>query len=153
MIATDGSHIEVDRHQAVRCFLLNISHVVLRYGSEPDAVLESVPQLYAEDKDMVLRPPDGRGREQLIEGNLLGARRSVEECRHLADLATALPSGSQAMAVLDGTLMLWGLEPYPDFVTRVLLDDGLLRQFDRIRQAGKDKTACFRQLHQRAAQH
>jgi GNAT superfamily N-acetyltransferase len=143
VIATDGSHIEVDRHQAVRCFLLNISHVVLCYGSEPDAVLESVPQLYAEDKDMVLRPPDGRGREQLIEGNLLGARRSVEECRHLADLATALPSGSQAMAVLDGTLMLWGLEPYPDFVTRVLLDDGLLRQFERIRQAGKDKRLAF----------
>jgi GNAT superfamily N-acetyltransferase len=143
VIATDGSHIEVDRHQAVRCFLLNTSHVVLRYGSEPDAVLESVPRLYADDKDLVVSPPDGQGREQLIEGNLLGALRSVEECRHLADLAAALPRGSPAIAILDGTLMLWGLEPYPDFVTRVMLDDGLLRQMDRIWQIGRDKRLAF----------
>ncbi len=143
VIATDGSHIEVDRHQAVRCFLLNISHVVLSYGVQPDAVLESIPQLYADDRDMVLSPPGGQGRGQPVEGNLLGAKRSVAECRHLADLAVALPPGSRAMAMLDGTLMLWGLEPYPDFVTRMMLDEGLLRQLDRIWQAGKDKALAF----------
>jgi hypothetical protein len=143
VLATDGSHIEVDRHQAVRCFLLNISHVALHYGDHPDAVLASVPRLYAEEADLVLSPPDGQGREQLIEGNLLGAARSVEECRHLVDLAATLPPGCQALAILDGTLMLWGLDPYPDFVTRLMLDDGLLREFDRLWRIGKDKRLAF----------
>ena len=61
----------------MRCFLLNISHVILSYGSQPHAVLESVPQLYADDKDLVVIPPGGQGREQLIEGNLLGAKEAL----------------------------------------------------------------------------
>jgi hypothetical protein len=139
VLATDGSHIETDRHRAARCYLLNISHVALRYGTQPDAVLESVPQLYADDKDMVIAPSDGQGREQTIEGNLLGAKRSVEECRHLADLVSALPTGEAALAILDGTLTLWGLESYPDFVTDELLDKGLLRELERIRRVVRDR--------------
>ena len=142
VIATDGSHIEVDRHQVARCFLLNISHVLLRYGHKPDAILESVPRLYAEQNELVIVPP-GQGREQFIEGNLLGAKRSVEECRHLAEMAAALPTGSPTVALLDGTLMLWGLESYPDFVTEILLDKGLVREFDRLLRIGKEKALAF----------
>jgi hypothetical protein len=143
VIATDGSHIEVDRHQAVRCFVLNISHVLLRYGENPAAFLESVPRVYAEESEMVLPPPDGQGRAQSIEGNLLGAVRSVQECSHLADLALGLPPGTKAIGLLDGTLMLWGLESYPSFVTDVVLDNGLLREFDRLRQAALQKEFAF----------
>ena len=143
VLATDGSHIEVDRHQAVRCFLLNISHVLLSYGSQPRAVLDSVPQLYADDKDLVVAPPGGQGREQLIEGNLLGAKRSVEECRHLGDLAATLPEATPAVAILDGTLMLWGLDPYPDFVTDMLLDKGLVLEFDRLFRLSKKRKLAF----------
>ena len=142
VIATDGSHIELDRHQAVRCFLLNISHVMLRYGSQPEALLESAPQLY-DDSDLVIRPPGGQGREQTIEGTLLGAKRSVEECRHLADLARTLPVETPCIALLDGTLMLWGLEPYPDFVTEELLNKGLVREFDRLLQTSKNRRLAF----------
>jgi hypothetical protein len=142
-IATDGSHIEVDRHQAVRCFLLNISHVLLRYGDRPEAFLRSFPHVYAEESEMALSAPDGQGRPQTIEGNLLGAVRSVEESRHLADLAAGLPARTTALGLLDGTLMLWGLESYPAFVTDVVLDNGLLRQFDRLRQAAAEKDFVF----------
>ena len=143
VLATDGSHIEIDRHQAVRCFLLNISHVILRYGSQPEAVLESFPHLYADDNELVVSPPEGQGREQFIEGNLLGAKRSVEECRHLADLAATMPEGVPSVALLDGTLMLWGLEPYPDFVTAMLLDKGLVREFDRLFRMSRNKRLAF----------
>ena len=139
VLATDGSHIETDRHRVARCYLLNISHVVLRYGSQPDAILESVPRLYADDKDMVIAPSNGQGREQTIEGNLLGPKRSVEECRQLADLASTLPPGETTLAILDGTLTLWGLESYPDFVTEELLDKGLLRELDRIRRIARGR--------------
>ena len=49
VIATDGSHIDVDRHQPTHCYLINIGGVVLHYGPHPDAMLDSVPHLYASD--------------------------------------------------------------------------------------------------------
>lgn len=135
VLATDGSHIEVDRHRSARCYLFNISRIALRYGPLPDALLESVPTLYARPDELVIMPPDGSGRGQAVEGTLLGARRTVEECRHLAELAEKSEAGVPTLALLDGTLMLWGLEPYPDFVTDLLLERGLLVEFDRIRRA------------------
>jgi len=143
VIATDGSHIEIDRHQSVRCYLLNISEITLNYGQKPDAVLNSLPRLYANEQDLVISPPYGQGRDQLVEGNLLAARRSIEECRHLADLALALPPESTVLALLDGTLMLWGLDPYPEYITDILLDKGLIKQFDQLKLATKDKKIVF----------
>ena len=45
VIATDGSHIDVDRHKSTRCYLINIGAVVLDYGANPGASLESFPAL------------------------------------------------------------------------------------------------------------
>jgi hypothetical protein len=138
VIATDGSHIDVDRHRAPRCFLINIGTVSLTYGSRPDALLTGSPRLFAEDEDLVIVPPGG-GREQAIEGALLGIKRSIEECRKLADAAGALPVNTQALALLDGTLILWGLEAYPEFVGDVLLRNGLLPCLDRTRDLNRDR--------------
>jgi hypothetical protein len=143
VLATDGSHIDVDRHRSARCYLINIGRVVLHYGSEPEAVLDSRPSLYAEDKDLVIAPSEGKGREQPIEGALLGARRSVEECRHLAEMAAALPPGSSALALLDGSLILWGLEAYPEFVSEALVDRGLLTHFDQMKKLNRDRKLAF----------
>jgi len=137
VIATDGSHIDVDRHQSTRCYLINIGSVVLRYGTAPDAVLESFPSLYTGEEDLVVAPTGGRGREQLIEGTLLGIKRTVDECRQMAEMASKLPAGSSTLALLDGSLILWGLEAYPEFVAEVLLDNGLLRCLEEIRNAGR----------------
>jgi hypothetical protein len=138
VIATDGSHIDVDRHHSTRCYLINIGSVVIRYGSQPDAVLSSDPCLYSDDADLAIRPPGG-GREQPVEGNILGAKRSIEECRALADLAAGLPPQSMTLALLDGTLILWGLEAYPDFVTDVLLHNGMLKQLDAMKKLNADR--------------
>jgi hypothetical protein len=139
VMATDGSHIDVDRHRSARCYLINIGRIVLHYGAEPEAVLDSLPSLYAEEKDLVIAPSDSKGREQMIEGALLGAKRSVEECRHLAEMAAELPPGSSSLALLDGSLILWGLEAYPEFVSETLVDKGLLTHFDRMRELNRDK--------------
>src|SRR4030043_2087083 len=37
VIATDGSHIDVGRHQSTRCYLINIGSGVITYGSKPAA--------------------------------------------------------------------------------------------------------------------
>ncbi|MFC2033981.1 DNA double-strand break repair nuclease NurA [Chloroflexota bacterium] len=139
VIATDGSHIDVDRHQSTRCYLINIGSVLLHYGTSPEAVLDSVPSLYTAEEDLVITPTgDSRGRGQPVEGSLLGIKRGVDECQQLAQLASELPSGDSTLALLDGSLILWGLEAYPEFVTEVLLDKGFLRYLEEMRSI-KDK--------------
>ena len=143
VIATDGSHIDVDRHRSTRCYLINIGAVALRYGDEPDAVLDSVPHLYAEDEDLVIKPAAATGREQMVEGTLLGIKRAVEECRHLSMLAAEQPPGSTTLALLDGTLILWGLEAYPDFVAEALLGNGFLLCLEEMRRQNRDKKVAL----------
>jgi hypothetical protein len=136
--ATDGSHIDVDRHHSTRCYLINIGEAVIKYGRQPDARLTNVPHLYSDDKDLVIAPP-GNGRQQMVEGAVLGAKRSVEECLRLAEIAAELPQNTDCLALLDGTLILWGLEAYPDFVTDVLLNGGLLKSLESMRILNSEK--------------
>ncbi|HEY96738.1 MAG TPA: DNA double-strand break repair nuclease NurA [Dehalococcoidia bacterium] len=138
VIGSDGSHIDVDRHRSNRCYLINIGSAVITYGSRPDAVLSNSPRLYSNDEDLVISSPDG-DREQVVEGAILGIKRSVEECRHLAALAAQLPADSDCLTLLDGTLILWGLEAYPEFVTQSLLNDGFLACLDRMKQLKADR--------------
>ncbi len=95
VLATDGSHIDVDRHRSARCYLINIGSVILHYGASPDALLGSLPSLYTSDEDLVISPAgDQKGREQPVEGALLGIQRTVDECRRLVELAADFPPGS-----------------------------------------------------------
>jgi hypothetical protein len=141
VVATDGSHIDVDRHRSTRCYLINIGGAILHYGQSPGATLESLPHLYSLNEDMVIAPPGVTGRQQPIEGVLLGIRRSVDECCQLAKLAAELAPGSTNLALLDGSLILWGLagQAYPEFVTEALLRNGFLVHLDTIRKLNNDK--------------
>ena len=146
IIATDGSHIDVDRHRSTRCYLINIGAVTLHYGVSPNATLDSFPHLYSGDEDLVIMPAGIKGREQPVEGTLLGIKRGVDECRQLAELAATLPKDSPALALLDGSLILWGLEAYPEFVTEALLNKGFLGYLDsmqRLNQNGKLAVASY----------
>jgi hypothetical protein len=139
VIATDGSHIDVDRHRTTRCFLINLGSVVLNYGTNPSAALDSLPRLYAEDEDLVIAPTGLKGRVQPIEGTLLGIKRSVDECYRLAELASELLPNSSTLALLDGSLILWGLEGYPEFVAEELMDRGFLVYLEEMRKLNVDR--------------
>ena len=139
VMATDGSHIDVDRHRAARCYLINTGSVSLTYGSQPDAQLSSTPLLYADPKDMVITQPGG-GREYLLDSNLLGIKRSVEEWRALTEMAKQQQPGSTTLALIDGTLVQWGLEGYPDYVADVLLVKGFLQCLDTMKTLTADRT-------------
>ena len=39
--------------------------------------------------------------------------------------------------------MLWGLDSYPDFVTDMLLDKGLVSEFDRLFRMSKNRKLAF----------
>jgi hypothetical protein len=139
VLATDGSHIDVDRHQSTRCYLINIGAVALGYGENPRAFLDSFPALYFGDEELVIAPDGDKGRAQLIEGPLLGIKRNVDECHRLAELAKELPKDSSTLALLDGSLSLWQLEAYPKFVTETLLTKGFLRYLEEIRRLNAER--------------
>ncbi|MEE8372629.1 MAG: DNA double-strand break repair nuclease NurA [Dehalococcoidia bacterium] len=133
VIATDGSQIDVDRQSAARCCLINVGSIILRYGLSPDAVLRSQPTLYAGYEELTIADPSSSS-EQPVQGALLGIKRAVAECLVLAELGEELPPQLPALALLDGTLILWGLagKAYDEYVKRELLDNGFLMALDRI---------------------
>jgi len=134
VVATDGSQIDVDRHRSARCYLINIGSVMLKYGTSPVAVMETRPHLYAGDNEMVITAPGMHGREQPVEGALLGLKRGVDECRRLAELAAEAPAENPVLALLDGTLIMWGLQAYPEFVSEELLENGFLPCLEELRK-------------------
>jgi hypothetical protein len=135
--SVDGSHIDVDRHMAAHCYLINIGTVTLSYGSHPDAQLASHPRLYAQDEELVVFD-EATGQSQAIEGAVLSAKRAVEETKALAEIARGLPSNTPALALTDGSLAYIGLTAGkdPPFVVRELLEEGFV--------------AALRELHQLA---
>ena len=140
VMATDGSHIDVDRHQSTRCYLINTSSILLKYGPNPDAIIESEPEVYSKDEDLRLTSPD-KLREIPVEGALLGIKRGIEECRKLAELAGKTSPGSSSLALIDGTLIMWSLDSkeYPDFVKEPFLQNGFLKYLDSMRKLNQDR--------------
>lgn len=134
--SVDGSHIDVDRHLAVRCYLINLGGCLLTYGSRPDATLYSRPRLYTSDEELYMA---GGGPESMesavVEGSLLGLKRAVEEVRELADLVERAPPGLPILALVDGSLVLWGLagRGYQPFVRDRIISDGLVPALERLR--------------------
>ncbi|MBI2872001.1 MAG: DNA double-strand break repair nuclease NurA [Chloroflexi bacterium] len=135
VLAVDGSHIAVDRHSPARCLLINIGRVLLRYGQTPEARLESTPRLHVAEDELAIEDPDGF-HDQQVEGPVLGMVRAVEEARALADLARQVAADVPAVALMDGSLILWGLagQTYPEFLRRRLLQEGFLDALEELRQ-------------------
>ncbi|MFC1994495.1 DNA double-strand break repair nuclease NurA, partial [Chloroflexota bacterium] len=142
VIATDGSHIDVDRHSQPRCYLINIGSAVLSYGQKPDAILSNKPTLHATDQALTIPDPLGNS-EQLVEGALLGIKRTVSECQALPELIEKLPTTRPMLALLDGTLIIWGLEAYPVYVNKELLENGFLRAMDKIKELSQTQNLAL----------
>ena len=141
VVAADGSHIGVDRHMPARCFLINTGVAALTYGSRPDADLRNQPRLYARDDELVIRDVE-TSMEQLIEGTVLGAMRTVEEIRALADAVRGLPADTPTLALLDGSLMMLGLvgQGFHDFVLRELIEEGFVAALNGLRELAQHRT-------------
>lgn len=134
-LAVDGSHIDVSRHNPIRYFLINLGLVTLQYGAQPRASLSSQPQLYTKPDELFLRDPESFLRDTPVEGPLLGVKRNIIELMALADLVETLPHDLPAIALVDGSLVLWGLvgQTYQEFVKRQLLEREFVPTLDRLR--------------------
>ena len=134
-VSVDGSHIDVDRHLPVGCYLINLGGCVLTYGSRPDAQFFNQPVLAADPADLYLNDPQSATREQDITGPLLGLLRTVQELQRLVEVVKDCPPDLPTLALVDGTLVLWGLsnQSYPSFVRNAILRDGLLPALEELR--------------------
>ena len=135
VLAVDGSHIDVDRHLPLECYLINIGTVIISYGDEPSAILNSYPQLFTAENGLVIRDPDSF-RHQRVEGPLLGILRTIEELRSLVNLVEGLNNAAPILALVDGSLILWGIigQSYPEYIRKFLLENGLIEILDDLKK-------------------
>jgi GNAT superfamily N-acetyltransferase len=139
--ASDGSHIEVDRHLPARCFLINTGVSVLTYGPSPSASLYNGPKLFARDDEVVMRD-EVTYREQTVEGAVLGARRAVEELDALVEAVKGVPKHTPTLGLLDGSLVVLGLvgQGFHEFVIRDLIEDGFVAKLEDLRSLASDRS-------------
>lgn len=137
VVAADGSNIDVDRHRAAYCYLINIGLVTLCYGPNPSASLESWPRLYSEDSDLAIVNENNVHQQHQIRGPLLDAKRSVEELYKLTEGVSSLSQEGPVLALMDGSLVMYGMQNYPDFVIEALVDKGLIKGLDELKKIGE----------------
>jgi hypothetical protein len=124
VVASDGSQILPDRHEHLSCFLVNTGLVDIDY---PDATakLGSKPEVAWAPDDVY---PLVGGFRQEADARVVGARRFAGECEILRDAMAEL-TGHTTIALMDGTLLLWWLEPEPDRLRYLSQQDLKTRTF------------------------
>jgi len=131
--ATDGSQIFPDRHEVSPCFLINIGYVLLHYGSDEHPLLNSRPWLYYRDEDLFVTRG---GRRVRVDRELVGIRRDLMELTELADLSCAAQDeGCSPLALIDGSLIMWGLEGRSSDHRGECLET-MLAAYDQLRRRG-----------------
>ena len=120
VVASDGSQIAPSHHEVIPAFLLNVSTVVLHYGTGERAELTSTPTLFYRDEDLYM---DYGGQRVQVTGDLLGMRRTLMEFQALLRQAMgAQGSGHRTCALADGSLILWQLEGKPQDYRQMCLE-------------------------------
>ncbi len=117
-ISSDGSQIFPDRHEALPCYLINISSIILNYGDNSGANLSSDPVLFYKEQD---RFTLWDGKKIPANSEVISHRRTLMEFERLLDLVKETSGRENIISISDGTLILWRLEGTPsDFKSGVL---------------------------------
>ena len=129
-VASDGSFILPDRHSPARFYIINIGKVVLRYGGDPHAEITADPEIYFREHELYV---PNEVKRIPVSGTLLGFKRAADELRAVAEVAA--DQIGPTLALQDGTLILWGLETYPQPVVNWILD-AYLGALDALEERG-----------------
>lgn len=113
VFATDGSQIAPSHHEIAYCYLINVGRVMLHYGQSRQPLLDSIPEVFYRPEDLYVSRQWGIQTQEWM-----GYRRTVSEAIALADLAIdyrvrAKQTPTPALAMVDGSLVLWFLENLP----------------------------------------
>lgn len=115
VLATDGSQIAPSHHEIAYCYLLNVGRVCLHYGQSRAPLLDSLPEIFYQTDDLYLPRQWGIRTEEWM-----GHRRTAWETTTLAELGLAVqttlaaePGATPLLAMVDGSLVHWSLDPLP----------------------------------------
>jgi hypothetical protein len=110
VLSTDGSQIEPSRHNSHPAFLINIGDVSIGYNDYHGYRFNSEPKIFFRaDETMVLFGDE----ERPVAGTVLAALRQKMEAERLSRMIEDC-AGKPALALIDGTLILWTLEQRAD---------------------------------------
>ena len=124
VVAADGSQILPDRHDHLPCFLVNTGLVDIDYVAAT-AKLGSVPEVSWAPEDVY---PLVGGFRQEADARVVGARRFAAEASAIMR-AVAEVTPHPTVSLVDGTLLLWWLEPEPDRLARLSPHDVKTKTF------------------------
>jgi len=133
ILATDGSQIAPSHHEIAYCYLLNVGRVILAYGQGRQPLLDSLPEVVYQPEDLYVSRQWGIRTEEWM-----GHRRTQLETTILAELATSwvqVNPGDPALAMVDGSLIYWFLEPLPAEARDLILVP-ILRAWEQLQTAG-----------------
>jgi hypothetical protein len=103
VMAVDGSQIDVDTHEIVLCYVINMGRVVMHCGTGDPPFMDSLPYLYYQDEDLYMR---GEADVYLLDGEDLAERRAAMEAEHLKELIIRqCKKDVPVVALVDGTLV------------------------------------------------
>ncbi len=123
-VSSDGSQIFPDRHEALPCYLINISSIVLSYGEKAAAKLGSDPLLFYRDEE---RFTTWGGKKIPADSDVISLKRTLMEFGRILEIVKDNNVNGNTIALSDGTLILWRLEAAPsDF------REGIINPFLRI---------------------
>ncbi|NJN87499.1 MAG: DNA double-strand break repair nuclease NurA, partial [Leptolyngbyaceae cyanobacterium SL_7_1] len=128
VFATDGSQIAPSHHEIAYCYLINLGRVALHYGQNRYPLLDSLPEVFYRAEDLYVSRQWGIRTEEWM-----GHRRTVSEAIGLAELATAQYQATiPQLAMVDGSLIHWFLEPLPSEARDRLLPP-MLQAWEQLR--------------------
>lgn len=134
VLATDGSQIAPNHHEIAYCYLINVGRVVLPYGQNHQPLLDSLPEVFYQPDDLYLSRQWGIRTEEWM-----GYCRTQLEATILAELADSWaqinPLELPSLAMVDGSLIYWFLEPLPAEARNRILHP-ILQAWDQLRVLG-----------------
>jgi hypothetical protein len=134
VVATDGSQIAPSHHEIAYCYLINIGRIALHYGQSKLPLLDSLPEVFYRSEDLYVSRQWGIRTEEWMS-----YCRTIAEAEVLAELATQAQSemteSSNLLALTDGSLLYWFLEPLPKEGRDRILQP-ILKSWDQLKSIG-----------------
>lgn len=146
-LATDGSHIDVDRHAPAPCYVLNLGWAAIRYGDGQAAELSAHAELEPRAASLLIHDDEDASNDHTIRGETLSLLRGVRELDRLAELAASEGGAAPLLALLDGNLGLWNVSQaqIPAALRRLLIEGerGLLPALNALKNLTERRPLAF----------
>jgi hypothetical protein len=158
VLATDGSQIAPSHHEIAYCYLINVGRVMLHYGQNRHPLLDSQPEVFYRPDDLYvsrqwgIRTEEWMGYRRTVSEAVVLAElgeqmavdprrgRAVREGQQRQDHPAEQPNQGlisqslthPSLAMVDGSLIHWFLEPLPGEARDRILPP-ILQAWDRLR--------------------